>query len=597
MTDKDPSAKRKGLGGSWDGLRSVRVALRGHRRLLLAGVVVGFLAGLAEAATVGIIALAAGSLTDGAHRIHIAVVGLGVTTGFTTLVDVAFAAAAVRLLLQLPAATLPARLATDVQAGIRDELFDAFSATSWSEQSRDVEGALQELMTNQAMVAANAASGFAGLINTMISFVIMIGAAFLLDPSAAAAVLAIVVAMAGVMRPMNRLVLRRSHALSQTQLDLASGIGQAARLAQEVQSFGVEDGQRRRVHELIGTTRRLSYRIQVLARIVPSVYQTVIYLLVLGALATLGSAHASHVATLGAVVLLLVRAGNYGQGVQSSYQGLLAIAPFADRVYAAIRRYNETAAPHGELSLRGLRTIEARNVSYSYDPRSTVLTDVSFTVDAGETVGIVGPSGAGKSTLIQILLGLRSPETGSYLVNGVSAERFRRRDWHEHFAFVPQEPRLLHATVAENIRFFREISEADVEAAARLALIHDEVLGWPDGYATIVGPRADAVSGGQQQRICIARALVGHPAVLVLDEPTSALDPHSESLIQESLTSLKDQLTLFIVAHRMSTLEICTRIMVVLDGRLEAFGTPASLRASNPYYQRALAVATRGAGI
>ena len=116
-------------------------------------------------------------------------------------------------------------------------------------------------------------------------------------------------------------------------------------------------------------------------------------------------------------------------------------------------------------------------------------------------------------------------------------------------------------------------------------------MAWPDGYETVVGPRANAISGGQQQRICLARALAARPQMLILDEPTSALDPHSELLIRESLLGLRHELTLFVVAHRLSTLDLCERIMVILDGRLEAFGTPESLQGTNIYYRSAMQIA------
>jgi ABC-type multidrug transport system fused ATPase/permease subunit len=168
---------------------------------------------------------------------------------------------------------------------------------------------------------------------------------------------------------------------------------------------------------------------------------------------------------------------------------------------------------------------------------------------------------------------------------------FDQTDWHRRFSYVPQQPHLLHASVADNIRYFRDLDDAAVERAAKLAGVDEEVMSWPKGYRTIVGPRADAVSGGQQQRICIARALAGNPDVLVLDEPTSALDPHSESIIQASLASIRHALTLFIVAHRLSTIENCDRLMVLLGGRLDAFDTPAALRRINPYFQSASALA------
>ena len=152
----------------------------------------------------------------------------------------------------------------------------------------------------------------------------------------------------------------------------------------------------------------------------------------------------------------------------------------------------------------------------------------------------------------------------------------------------------MHASVADNIRFFRELSDEQVERAARLARIHDDIMSWAGGYEAIVGPRADAVSGGQQQRICLARALAAEPDVLILDEPTSALDPQSEALISASLNAIRTELTLFIVAHRMSTLEMCDRVMVIVDGRLAGFDTKLVLQRDNPYYRRASQLATAG---
>jgi ABC-type multidrug transport system fused ATPase/permease subunit len=293
------------------------------------------------------------------------------------------------------------------------------------------------------------------------------------------------------------------------------------------------------------------------------------------------------VASLGAVVLLLVRAGSYGQQIQGSYQGLRQSLPFVERLQEAERRYASSRVTDGGRSLAKVSTLAFEDVSFEYRPGRPVLSGISFEVSGGEAVGVVGPSGAGKSTLVQILLQLRKPSGGRYLVNSVPAELFARGEWYRCIAYVPQEPRLVHASVADNIRYFRDLDDAAVEQAARLARIHDDITAWSDGYDTVVGPRADAVSGGQQQRICLARALVAQPEVLVLDEPTSALDPRSEALIQESLIALKGRVTLFIVAHRMSTLDICGRVMVIVDGRLDAFDTTVLLRENNSYYRSA----------
>jgi ABC-type multidrug transport system fused ATPase/permease subunit len=235
--------------------------------------------------------------------------------------------------------------------------------------------------------------------------------------------------------------------------------------------------------------------------------------------------------------------------------------------------------------------LEFDDVSFAYASARPVLVNVSFDVQRGEAIGVVGPTGAGKSTLVQIFLRLRSPDEGRYLVNGERAEEFAATDWHKRVAYVPQQPRLLHASVADNIRYFRDIGDDAVSRAAKLAAIHDDIMSWPEGYATLVGPRSDAVSGGQQQRICLARALAARPEVLVLDEPTSALDPQSELLIQEALRTLQGEVTMIVIAHRMSTLEICTRVMVVVDGKVEAFDSADRLAVANPYYKKALAIA------
>jgi ABC-type multidrug transport system fused ATPase/permease subunit len=265
--------------------------------------------------------------------------------------------------------------------------------------------------------------------------------------------------------------------------------------------------------------------------------------------------------------------------------------PFVERVQNAMDSYASSTPARGKAPLREIETLGFDEVEYYYVPERPVLKNVSFEVRGGETIGVIGPSGAGKSTMVQIQLRLREPRSGIYGINGTNAFDIGFEDWHARVAYVPQAPKLLHATVADNVRFYREYDDAAVERACRLARIHDEIMEWPKGYQTMVGPRADAVSGGQQQRICLARALVANPSLLVLDEPTSALDPRSEALIQESLESMRSQLTLFIIAHRMSTLTICDRVMVVLNGTIDAFDSLQELTASNEYYRFASGIA------
>ncbi|HTW43577.1 MAG TPA: ABC transporter ATP-binding protein [Solirubrobacteraceae bacterium] len=545
------------------------------------------ISGLTEAATLGVLAQIATSLVKGSKHVHVDIVHVHFQTTLPTLIEIAFALTIVRLIMQVPLSLLPARIAADVQMALRTKVYDAFTRASWEIQSKDREGQLQELMSKQVAQATGGALQATSLMTSVFTFLVLLAAAIALNPIAALVVGTLSIAMFGLLRPIRSQGVRSARALSKAQVAYAGAIAESIRLAQEMQVFGVNDAQRTRIGRYVAKQNRLFYRTQVLLKLSGNVYQSLIYILLVAGIAGLYLAGGGRSATIGGVILVLLRAGTTGQGAQTTYQGLAQSLPFIERTQHALQRYLDNQPPDGGEPLSGVSEVAFDNVSFSYNPGRPVLRELSFKIPAGEVIGIVGPSGAGKSTLVQLLLRLRSPGEGTYLINGQPADSFSRADWHRQIAFVPQEPRLLHASVADNIRFYRKISDEDVERAAQLARIHDDIASWPDGYKTIVGPRADAVSGGQQQRICLARALAARPHVLVLDEPTSSLDPHSEHLIGESLKALRSELTLFIIAHRMSTLDICDRVMVIVDGRLAGFDTKALLQATNEYYRHA----------
>jgi len=577
--------------------RARLTALLGDRRRLVVALALASIAsGFTEAAILAAIAQAAATIVTGSKHVHVDMGPVHVSTAVDSLLLVAFILTLVRLVLQLPISVLPARIAADVQAGLRRRLFHAFSNASWEAQSRDLEGHLQEIMTSQVISATGGALQASSLLTSLFTFMVLMVSALALNLVAAAVVLGVATLLFGLLRPLNALGVRRARQLSQAQMLYAGGISETNSVAEETQVFGVAAAQRGRIEGLIHDAQILFFRTQMVGKLGPNLYQSMIYLLLVGGLAVLFAAGKGHVAALGAVVLLLVRAGSTGQQALGAYQALRQSLPYIERLQEAERRYAESKPAEGHLPLASIQTIAFDHVSFAYRPERPVLDDISFEVQRGEAVGIVGPSGAGKSTLVQILLQLRSPGGGRFLVNGTPAEQFARPDWHRLVAYVPQEPRLVHASVADNIRYFRDLDDEAVERAARLARIHEDVVSWRDGYETIVGPRADAVSGGQQQRICLARALAAHPEVLVLDEPTSALDPHSEMLIHESLTALREDLTLFIVAHRMSTLDICGRVMVIVDGKLAGFDTTALLQTENDYYRSASRLAAGASG-
>jgi ABC-type multidrug transport system fused ATPase/permease subunit len=557
--------------------------LNGRRGWVAALAIGSVLSGLTESGILAILAQVAAALVDGKSQVRVEVLHVDATLG--ALLAVALGLAFLRFALQMLISFVPSRVAADMQAQLRSELFAAFTRASWGVQSRDREGQLQEFATNQIGQATAGLLQATQLVVAVLTFLVLLVSALALNVLAALVVLVAATGLFALLRPLSSMGSRRGHALSRAWVDYAGGVNEAVRLAEEVQVFGVSSAQRERVDELIAAVWTPFYHTQLLARLASGVYQSVIYLLIVLALVALYASGVGHVASLGAVVLLLVRASGYGQQAQGAFQSLRQSLPALERVQEAQRRYDTNIPRTGTQPLKVVRTLAFESVSFAYEAARPVLFDMDFEVSASETVGIIGPTGAGKSTMVQILLGLRAPTSGRYLVNGVPAERFSCEDWHRAVAYLPQEPRLLHTSVADNIRFFRPLANDAIERAARLAGIHEDIVSWSAGYDTIIGPRADAVSGGQQQRICLARALAAHPEVLVLDEPTSALDPHTERLIQDSLGELKHELTLFVVAHRMSTLDICDRVMVILDGRQEAFDTASALETDSRYYR------------
>ncbi|HTZ65327.1 MAG TPA: ABC transporter ATP-binding protein [Solirubrobacteraceae bacterium] len=573
----------------------LNVLIGAQRRLVVLLVIIAVLSAFTEAAMLAAIAEVAVAIAGAGHK-HSRISLIHVHASVGTLLAIAFGFALLRLFLQFPLSMVPARIASSVQAGLRIRLFHSFSRASWEVQSRDREGQLQETMTSQVLQATGGVLSTTGLVTSMLTLLVLLASAFALNATAAAIVLVLALGMFGLLRPLRNSGVRHARALSRAQVQYAAGIAESIRVAEEMQVFGAGAAQRSRIDELIEAARRNFFTTQLLLKLTANLYQCTMYVLFVVGLWALYHLGKNHTGSLAAVVLIIVRASTSGQSVQGAYQGLIQAMPFIERTQDAEQRYRESIPPVATTPLPAVSALAFEDVSYAYRPGRPVLSQISFQVQGGEVVGVIGPSGAGKSTLVQLLLRLRRPDGGRYLVNGTDAWQFAAEDWNRRVAYVPQEPRLLHASVADNIRYFREIDDDAVERAGRLARIHEDVMGWADGYETIVGPRADAVSGGQQQRICLARALAALPGMLVLDEPTSALDPHSETLIQESLTGLKHELTLFIVAHRMSTLDICDRVMIIIDGRLTAFDTIAALREHNHYYRSASKLAVGAPG-
>jgi len=390
---------------------------------------------------------------------------------------------------------------------------------------------------------------------------------------------------------------RRVRRLSRTSQDrlavVGSFAGESLRHIKIVQSFNHENLDDQAFTERVGqaftvSLQRIRQRAVLVAIVMLLVFGAVAAMLWVGGQDVLrGDTTAGELAAF--IFYAFIVAGSVG-AISEVLSDLQRAAGAMERLMELMHSPNEIIDPQAPKSLSSREvtlSVEALSFSYSTRPDVNVLENVSFKAVPGEMIAVVGPSGAGKSTLFDLMQRFYVPSAGSIKLDGIDTAELKLQELRGRMGFVPQDPVMFAGSIRENLLYANAQARPEViDEALHLAHAIDFVTKLPDQLATVIGEGGVGLSGGERQRLAIARALISNPSVLLLDEATSALDAESEHHIRLSIEGLKGQMTIVVIAHRLSTVRQADRILVLDEGRLLSSGSHEELMASSDLYAK-----------
>ncbi|APX10913.1 ABC transporter transmembrane domain-containing protein [Tateyamaria omphalii] len=490
---------------------------------------------------------------------------------------------------------LVTRLGERVVADIRKAVFDRVIGMSPSFYENIMTGeVLSRITTDTTLILSVIGSSISIALRNVLIFV---GGLILMLLTSAKLTGLVLLIVPAVIVPI--LVLgRRLRVLSRENQDwIAASSGSASEqlsAVQTVQAFTHETTSRAMFSDVTelsfgSARRRIAVRALMTAIVIFLVFVGIVGVLWIGA-----NDVRSDVMTMGALIQFVIYAVMVAGGVAALSEiigELQRAAGATERLVELLQvedAVQDVAAPTAlPAPVRGHIQFEDVRFAYPSRPGINALDGVTLDIQPGETVAFVGPSGAGKTTIIQMLLRFYDPQDGRVRLDGVNVAEMAREAFRQHIALVPQDPIIFAASAAENIAFGRPgATQAEIQAAAHAAAAHEFISALPQGYDSPLGERGVMLSGGQKQRIAIARAILRDAPVLLLDEATSALDAESERAVQEAVDTLAQGRTTLIVAHRLATVKMADRIVVMDQGRIVAQGPHHQLVAEDGLYAR-----------
>jgi ATP-binding cassette subfamily B protein len=538
--------------------------LRPYRVRLAAFGALSFLMGLVEATFLVVITRSLITVTDTDTALDLPVLG---DLDLSQAALVATVLVVARLALGLVVVRLQTGLTYRVNSALRRELGHEFLTSDWATQSGQQRGMLQHLVVqfpaNITSLVHQTSSAFAGALSLVSLLVI----ALLIDVLATVVVIVALVILGSILLPMRRAVRARTRAAVEHQTAFNTAVAEVADMSLEISALGVASPAADHLDTLIENEMQAHRRVGLVAQSIPSVYTSLAYGAIVLAILALDAWAGDDLSGTAAVMLIMLRSLTYGQQIQQGATALQQLAPVAEKLETYRDQFRRGHREPGTRTLESVDRIQFDDVTFAYDGHEPVLHNVEVIIARGEVIGVVGSSGAGKTTFVQLLLGLLRPTNGRIRADGTAVRDISPESWHRLATYVPQETRLLDGTLADNVRFLRDgISDEAITTALSLANLTLDSDRFPDGIHTDLGAAGRQFSGGQRQRLAIARALATNPSILVLDEPTSSLDSASEEVVVETIARLKGLVTTIVVSHRDSTLSTCDRVLRIENG-------------------------------
>lgn len=456
----------------------------------------------------------------------------------------------------------------------RSHLFDHVQRMSLAyHDTKGISDSLYRVQYDTVSIKTFLISNLSPIITSFVTLVAMIGVMFTIHAHFAWIVIAMIPLLVFLTRKSTAILKKDWKTVKKDESSAMSVVNEVLSSILVVKSFGKEDEERDR---FMGRANRAVKGQLKVARTASSFYMLVgmIFAVCTAIFIYVGAQYVRAGAmTLGDLTLVIAYLAQIYAPIEKISRNMNEIQSSmtsVERVFALLDEKREVVEDKHPQPLHRIRgEFIFKKVSFAYDAQRPVIKNISFTLQAGDRVGIIGSTGAGKSTLMSLLARFYDPQEGTILVDGTDIKNYRVDEYRKQFGIVLQEPVLFSTSIAENIAYGR--SDAGMEeiiAAAKNANAHDFIMKYPEGYDTLVGERGMQLSGGERQRISIARAFIKNAPVLILDEPTSSVDIHTEALIIQAMEQLMKGRNSFLITHRLDSLHLCNVIMHIEDGKI-----------------------------